>query len=159
MKKESLEKKGGFKVLCAEEPSHRLSLKLRQKCAQEQTRRAVSKAPCKEIQNSPPAAQSSCCPATTVGRESSSLKLASSSPPRQFHHSLWQPGLCGEVTTEVRLSQDIKGLGQGSREQSSALPSGSAPSWKLEKQLKAGAFVCMELDFCFASVLPPCLHL
>lgn len=103
--------------------------------------------------NSPQATQSSCCPATTVGRESPGLKLASSSPPRQFHHSLWQRGPCGEVTTEARLSQDNKGLGKGSTEQSPALPSWSAPSWKLEKHIKSRS-ICMygtQLLLCFCS--------
>lgn len=145
--------------LCRGTLSHRLSLKLRQKCAREQTRRALSRTLCKETENSPQAAQSSCCPATTVGRESPGLKLASSSPPRQFHHSLWQRGPCGEVTTEARLSQDNKGLGKGSTEQSPALPSWSAPSWKLEKHIKSRS-ICMYgtqplLCFCSSSMSVP----
>lgn len=57
-------------------------------------------APCKETENAPQAAQASCLgPATAAGRESPGLKLASGSPPRQFHHSLWQARPCGEVMT------------------------------------------------------------
>lgn len=54
----------------------------------------------KETENAPQAAQPSCLgPATAAGRESPGLKLASGSPPRQFHHSLWQARPCGEVMT------------------------------------------------------------
>lgn len=54
------------------------------------------------------AAQPGCLgPATAAGKESPGLKLASGSPPRQFHHSLWQTRPCGEVMT-----RSLSGPGQ-----------------------------------------------
>ena len=84
----------------------------------------------------PAPVQPSCCPATTVGRESPGLKLASSSPPRQFHHLLWQTGPCGEVMTanpSVSGQQGVRGRQHRAKSRSPIMVS---LSWKRETQEK-----------------------
>lgn len=114
-------------------------------------------APCKETQNCPRAAQPGClCPATAAGRESPGLKLASSSPPRQFHHSLWQTRPCGEVMTGSLSAPGQRGVRGRQHTAKSHFPIMVGPELKMGKWGKQEHPCVWDLTSGFASAFLLC---
>lgn len=106
----------------------------------------------------PQAAQPSCCPTTAVGRESPSLKLASSSPPRQFYHSLWQTGPCSEVMTgsPSASGHEVRGRQRRATCRSPIMVSLRLGTGKThEKQEPLCAWSLTLLRFCFPNMTKP----